>query len=383
MQDIKRIMVIASEPSGDHLAADFIKEVRKISPNIEIRGMGGPQMAAAGVNSEVPIEGLAILGLVEAFGALKSATQKAREIALIAAQQKPDAVIAVDSWGFTLRAGQQIRKLLPNVRLIKMVGPQVWATRPGRAKTLAKTYNELWCIHEFELPFYDGLDIKASVIGNPALRKLKAADPADFIARHNLGGKTIVGILPGSRSKEIERVAPAMFEAAKILSAKKSDLVFLCVAASAIKDELMQCAEQNGAKILVVDEKEKADAFAVMKAAMACSGTVTSELAASGVPVIIGYAVDNFSYFIIRNFLMRTKFITLLNVAMGQEIAPEFIQENLNPNNLAQAVSKLIESKEQHKSQVDNQNRALSKMGLGKPPAALNAARLLFNLDPA
>lgn len=378
MAKVNRLLIIAPEPSGDHLAAEFIEAVRKINPEIEIKAMGGSQMASLGVKSEVPIDGLAVLGLVEALGAWRKAVSKAKEIAQIAKEFNPDVVIGVDSWGFTLRAGQQIRKLLPSIRLIKMVGPQVWATRAGRAKTLAEVYDELWCIHDFEIPFYEGLDIKVKTIGNPGLGRLLKGDCESFKKRHAIEHDGIIGILPGSRKKEIENVLPQFLQAAKLLAAKQPDLIFITVAANAIKDKLLAYRENCGFNWLIVDENEKPDAFSAMKVAMACSGTITSELGEAGVPIVVGYAIDKITYFIIRNFLIKTQFICLMNVAMGREIVRELLQSDLNGPNLVDAIYKLLNDETVRQSQLANQNQALKLMGLGDENAATNAARLLF-----
>ena len=378
MKPIKRLLIIAPEPSGDHLAAEFIDAVRQKMPDIEIKGMGGPQMALLGVKSVVSTDGLAVLGLVEALGAWQTARKKAKEIAKFALAFRPDVVVAIDSWGFTLRAGQQIRKLLPSARLVKMVGPQVWATRAGRAKVLAETYDELWCIHEFEVPFYSGLPIRIKVIGNPGLGRLIKGDGDKFKTRHNIKSNTIVGLLPGSRRKEIDNILPSMLEAARTLSANRNNLVFVTVAANAIREKLLDRATGCGFNWLIVDEHEKADAFDAMYCAMACSGTVTSELAEAGVPITVGYAIDNITYFIIRNFLIKTKYICLLNVAMGREIVKELLQSDLNGKNLSDATQKLIEDKTARQKQLDDQNQALQLMGLDEKTAAETAAEFLL-----
>lgn len=377
MNTFKKLFLIAAEPSGDSLGADFIEEVRKLNPNIEIAGMGGEKMAQAGVPSLVPIEGLSILGLVEALSVWKLAKQKAKAIAEYAAKFKPDAVVLIDSWGFTLRCATEIRKLDKNIKLIKMVGPQVWATRAGRAKTLAKAYDAIWCIHEFELPFYEGLGIEAKVIGNPALGRVEIGDGIAFKARHNLENKKIIGLLPGSRRKEIELLMPVIREVVAKYGAINQDLVFVTIAANSIKN-LLQTG--NCDNWLVVDETEKLDAFASMDVAFACSGTVTSELAIAGVPLVVGYKIDAFTYFIVRNFLLKTKFVTLINVAAGYEIIKELLQENMTTENVIEYLKRILNDDNLRNKQILAQNDALQSMGLGKEKAAHRAAQYLLNL---
>jgi lipid-A-disaccharide synthase len=155
----QRVFLVAAEPSGDAVAADLVQAIQETSPDIVFAGMGGPKMAALGIESCTSIEGLSILGLTEALGIWKLVRDKVRVVGQAALAFKPDVVVLIDSWGFTVRAAQEIRRLLPGVPLVKMIGPQVFATRPGRAKSVAKNYDALFCIHDFEVPFYKGLDL--------------------------------------------------------------------------------------------------------------------------------------------------------------------------------------------------------------------------------
>ena len=372
----KKLLVIAAEASGDELGAEFITEVRKLSPNIEIRGMGGPKMANAGVTSEVSIDGLSIFGIVEALKALKTAEEKAEEIAEYADYWEADTAVLIDSWGFSVRAGKAIKKAIPNIRLIKMVGPQVWATRPERAKKLAKIFDELWCIHDFELPFYKDFDIKVSVIGNPALARVKATDVYDGSKRK------YVGLLPGSRNSEITKLLPNMLEAAKKLN-QVTRLPFLLVVANGKEKLIDDIINQSGLAdtkwLFKVDETIKEASFLQMRAAIACSGTVTTELAVASVPMVMGYRLDSISYFIAKTFLLKTKYVNIINVEMDAEIIPELLQGEFYPDNILWHLVKLLKDVKLRNKQLMYQNLALKKMGLGSQPAAEVAARLLIN----
>ena len=378
MNKINKVLIVAAEPSGDELGAEFIQALRDKSPNIQIRGVGLDKMAQLGVKSEISLEGLAILGLVEALGAWKTAVKRADEVGVLAQDFKPDVAVLIDSWGFNLRAARAIRKYSPNTRLIKFVGPQVWATRAGRAKTLAKSFDEIWCIHDFELPYYDGLGIKTEIVGNPAIGRAIIGDKDIFVKNHNLDGKKIIGLLPGSRKKEITNVLPDFIEAAKIIASKLNDAVFVTIAAKNVREMIIPFQENCGFNWQIFDENEKADAFAAMDIAMACSGTVTTEIGLAGVPFCVGYRLDGLTYFIARNFLLKSKFVTLINVAADKEIAPEFLQNDLNANNLSEFILKLIENPNIRLEQINAQNNALKKMGMGSDTTAQRAAGLLL-----
>lgn len=373
----KKIMIIAAEPSGDELGAELIIELQKKQNNFEIVGIGLDKMKALGFSSKVSLDGLAIIGLIEALGAWKKVVEKANEIGQIASEFKPDIAIFIDSWGFNLRAARAIKKYSPNTLLIKMVGPQVWATRAGRAKTVAQTYDEIWCIHEFEIPYYEGLGIKTEVIGNPAIGRNILGDGNKFREKHGFAGKKIIGILPGSRKREIKNVAPSFLSAANELSKKYPDAIFITIAASSIKNDLLKLKNDVNFDWHIFDEDQKSDGFAAMNCAIACSGTVTTELALAQVPLLIGYRLDGLTYFIARNFLLKSKYVCLLNVAMNEEIAPELLQDELNPEEIVEYISKLIDDEDYNASKISLQNEALKKMGLGSLPTAARAANLI------
>lgn len=377
LENQKKIMIIAAEPSGDELGAELIVALKKSKNNYNIQAIGLERMQALGFASKVSLDGLAILGLIEALGAWKKVVQKANEIGELARDFKPDIAIFIDSWGFNLRAARAIRKTSPQTKLIKMVGPQVWATRAGRAKTVAATYNEIWCIHEFELPFYEGLGIKTAIIGNPAIGRNIIGNSAKFREKYQIGENKIIGILPGSRKREINNVAPSFIDAANELALKYPNAIFLTIAASSIKDELFLLKEKANFNWLIIDENEKSDGFAAMDCAMACSGTVTTELALAQVPILVGYRLDNLTYFIARNFLLKSKFVCLLNVAMNEEIVPELLQDNLNSNAIVPYISKLLEDENFLNSKKEAQNQALNKMGQGAKSSAERAALLI------
>ena len=378
MNNINKILIVAAEPSGDELGAEFIQALRDKSPNIQIRGVGLDRMAKLGVKSEISLDGLAILGLVEALGAWKTAVKRADEVGVLAQEFKPDAAVLIDSWGFNLRAARAIKKYSPSTRLIKFVGPQVWATRAGRAKTLAKTFDEIWCIHDFELPYYEGLGIKTQIVGNPAIGRAIIGNKDNFIKKHNLSAKKIIGILPGSRKKEITNVLPDFINAAKIIASKFNDAVFVTIAAKNVRDMIMPFHNDCGFNWMILEEAEKADAFASMDVAMACSGTVTTEIGLAGVPFCVGYRLDGLTYFIARNFLLKSKYVTLINVAADKEIAPEFLQNDLNEKNISNYILNILENSENRFAQIDAQNNALKKMGQGSDTTAVRAANLLL-----
>src|SRR5690606_15602589 len=180
------ILLVAAEDSGDALGADVIDALRAADPTVRISGIGGARMRERGAALDVDMSGLAVLGFVDglkAFERVKRAVEAAGEAIIT---KDPDAVLLIDSWGFMWRLARFLKQRGHRAKRIKLIGPQVWATRPGRARVLAQWCNHLLCIHAFEQPFYEKWGLASTVIGNPALYRLKQGDAAAFRDRKSV-----------------------------------------------------------------------------------------------------------------------------------------------------------------------------------------------------
>jgi lipid-A-disaccharide synthase len=370
-----RVFIVAGEPSGDALGADLMVALRARRADLVFAGAGGAKMAAQGLESAIDIAPLSVLGLIEGLKAYNKVVDAVEQVAAAAVAFNPDVAVLIDSWGFTLRVARALKMALPQLRIVKYVGPQVWATRPGRAKTLAATVDHLICIHEFERPFYEPFSMAVTVSGPPALARTHKGDGAAFRAKHKIGGRDILLLLPGSRRSEITRVSPVLEQAARQLSASRSNLFTVCVVAPAIAPLVRERSQTwPFAHVLIEDESEKDDAFAASTLALAASGTVTTEVALQGAPVIVGYKIGWITWALARLFLMRTRYITLLNVAADEEVAPEFVQTRFTVRNIVAAAAKLLDNPEARARQIAVQDDALNRMGRGgRPPAEIAA----------
>jgi lipid-A-disaccharide synthase len=377
---VSHIFLVAAEDSGDALGADVVDALRAIDPAGRISGIGGGKMRERGIASDVDMSGLAVLGFIDgikAFGRVKRAVEAAGE-AIITTD--PDAVVMIDSWGFMWRLARYLKERGSRAKRIKLIGPQVWATRPGRARVLAQWCDHLLCIHAFEQPFYERWGLQTTVIGNPALHRMAKGDGAAFRAAQNIpAGKRILGLLPGSRRSEIRRVAPILVAACERLTGGHDDRIVVCVAAESVETSIRQMAQTwKFPHIISTGEAGKANAFASMEVAVACSGTVTTELAAQGAAIVVGYKLGWVTWAIARLFLMRSKFITLLNVAAGREIAPEFVQTRFTPAKVAAAAERLLSDPQALETQRRAQAEALKLMaGPGRPAAEIAAETIL------
>ena len=366
-----RIFLVAAEASGDALGADLARALKERDATLELIGVGGAQMAAAGIPSQADIKGLAILGFIDgflAYGRVKRAVAATVEAVLKA---KPDVVVLIDSWGFTLRVAQGVRAAAPHIKLVKYIGPQVWATRPGRARTLAATVDHLICIHDFEPPYYEPFGLACTVCGHPALGRHKPGDGAGLRARLGFSPtEKIILVLPGSRAAEVRRIGPVLWRAAELLD-RDRDVRTLVVVADSVRREV---TAQAPAAVRILDEREKEDAFAAATVALAASGTVTTEVALQETPLVIGYKLGWITWALARAFLFKAKYATLMNVAANAEVAPEFLQTRCTPENLAAAAAPLLDDENARAEQVRRQNEALALMGRGGRPAAEIAA---------
>ena len=372
-----RVFLVAAESSGDALGADLARALKARDPSIELAGAGGPLMAAAGVPSRANMSGMAILGFVDGLLAYERVKRAVADAVKAVLDAKPDVVVLIDSWGFTLRVAQGVRAVDPSIKLVKYIGPQVWATRAGRAKTLAQSVDHLICIHDFEAPYYEPYGLPCTVCGHPAFGRYKAGEEAAFRARHAIASnERLLVVLPGSRPAEIRRIGPTLWEAAQKLRAERPDLRFAMVAAHAVHEAAVAQAPPG---TLIVEEAEKEDAFAAATVALAASGTVTTEVALQGAPLVIGYKLGWLTALIAQYFLFKAKYATLMNVAVDAEVAPEFLQHNMAPENLARAAAPLLDDPSARAKQIERQNFALDRMGRGGRPAAEIAADVVMS----
>src|SRR5258708_12972138 len=204
-------MLVAAEASGDDRGAGLARALkRRLGDGVRFVGVGGERMAAEGVRSPFDIADISILGLLDGLIASPRIVRRANQTAALAQRERPDVAVLIDSWGFTLRVAQRLRRQIPGLPLIKYVGPQVWATRPGRAKTLAAAVDHLLSIHAFDAPYFEAEGLPVTFVGNSALSlDFSNADPKRLRTQIGAGAADpILLVLPGSRPAEIDRVFP-------------------------------------------------------------------------------------------------------------------------------------------------------------------------------
>jgi lipid-A-disaccharide synthase len=300
-------MLVAAEASGDALGAGLAKVLRaRLGDNVVFVGVGGAKMAEQGVESPFDIAQLSILGILESLKAYPRAMARLKDTVALAAREKPDVAVLIDSWGFNIRLAHALRKLDPKLPLVKYVAPQVWAYRPGRAQSLAKAVDLLLSIQPMDRPYFDAAGLESAFVGNSALAK--RFDHADATrARAAVGASAtdpILLVLPGSRPSEIERVMPAFEDAVRRLKADRPELVVVVPAAYTVAEAVKtRVAGWPFRAHVIEDEGLKDDAFVAGDVALACSGTVTTELALAGRPMVVGYKTSAVTYAIAKRLM--------------------------------------------------------------------------------
>jgi len=376
-------MLVAAEASGDDRGAGLARALkRRLGENVRFVGVGGERMAAEGLVSPFDIADISILGLLEGLMAYPRIVRRADETAAIAVREKPDVAVLIDSWGFTLRVAQRLRKLDPGLPLIKYVGPQVWATRPGRARTLAASVDHLLSIHAFDAPYFEAEGLPVTFVGNSALSlDFSRARPDRLRKAIGAGqGDPILIVLPGSRPSEIQRVMPAFEDAVNRLKDERPNLQVVVPAAPTVAEMVKARVAGWPHRVHVVEGDEaKLDAMRAATVALACSGTVTTELALAGAPVVVAYRLGPVTHAILKR-LIRTQYITLFNIAAQAFVAPELVQDDCTGPRLAQEVALRLDDAELRSRQVMAQYAALDRMGRGGPDPSEAAAEAVLKV---
>ena len=375
-----KVMLVAAEASGDALGAGLARALKqRLGDDLTLVGIGGPRMAAEGINSPFDIADLSIHGWLEGIKAYGLVKQRVADTAALAERERPDAVVLIDSWGFTIRVAKALRPLLPDVPLIKYVCPQVWASRPGRAKTLAAAVDYLLALYAFDAPWFEREGLPTTVVGSQALHvDMSGADPAAFRAARGIAPDApMLLVLPGSRPSEIRLMTPVYSGTVTRLKASIPDLQVAVVVAGTVAASVRAEVAAWPVEAHLVDEDDKYAAMKAATVALATSGTVSTELALAGAPMIIAYRFQPLSYAIMRPFFTG-KYATLFNHAADEEIAPEYIQQDATPDKLAPAVERLLTNPAARADQSRRQTAALDLMGReGRDPSEIAAEAVL------
>ena len=337
-----RLGLCAGEASGDLLAGAMLRAWQQRGTSLDITGIGGDQMQAAGLESLCAIDRLAVMGLVEPLKRLPELLGIRRR--LIAQQQQvaPDLFVGVDSPDFNLPVERRLRAAgIPTAHL---VSPSVWAWRRGRLRRIRDSVDRMLCLLPFEVDIYREAGIDAACVGHPLVDELQQLPAADELSAAMAlpSNKTVLAVLPGSREGEVRHLMPVFAEAMQLLQARHTDLHFVIPAANAERYQQIEAVLQSTALPVSLMRGQGREVMRCSDAIMIASGTATLEAMLLRKPMVISYRMASLSWTILSR-LVKTPYVGLPNVLAGEEVVPELLQHHATASQLADAVSRVLE----------------------------------------
>lgn len=379
------VMVSAGEPSGDALGAGLIAEMRRLRPGVKIVGVGGPAMRAEGLVSFFDIAEIAVMGIAEVLPKIRTIFRRMRQVAEFALRVRPDVVVLIDSGDFHHRVARRIKAADRSIPIVKYVSPQVWASRPGRAAGMKDYLDHILCLLPFEPAFYEPYGLPATFVGHPALERAAAVKGgADLRERLGIAaGAKLLCVLPGSRRVEVTHLLSAFKGAVARIAATVPGLVSVIPTVRNVEQLVMAETKDWPTPLHVLTTAEDRFAtFDTADAALAASGTVTTELAIAGVPMVVAYKVGAVTAAIWRR-LVTVDHVTIANLVIGRRAVPEFIQEQVTPEALASAVIPLLVDEGAAAAQRSALAEAVSKLGTPGDGPSRRAAEAVLKVAGA
>lgn len=322
-----RVWISAGEASGDVYGAMLVRALERLAPTVRCLGMGGSAMREAGFDARIPSEALSVMGLTEVIGHLPKILGLFAKIKDMLAKERPAAVVLIDSPDFNFRVAKMAKKL--GIPVIYFITPQVWAWRKGRVKFLKRWVDRLLCIFPFEEPFFREHGLDATFVGHPLLElmdleRLKNKKPES----------KRIGILPGSRKKEIFSLLPGFAKAASYLAKADPEIRFTLIQAPHVKSEWIKELWPEHLPVDIFDTAHRYEELRTCRFVIAASGTATFECALLGVPTMLAYKVAPLSYYVGRK-LISVSYIGMANLILKKCVFPEFIQHEATAEALA------------------------------------------------
>ena len=376
------LMLVCGEPSGDQLGGQLMAGLKALAGNnVAITGVGGAAMAVQGLRSLFPLNDTAVMGLREVVPKIPVILRRVREAADYAMATRPDAVVLIDSPDFTHRIAQRLKRIDPSIRTINYVAPQVWASRSYRAAKMARYFDLVLALLPFEVPFFEKYGVHAEFVGHPVIeRKAMMTGGAALRARLGVAANApLLAVLPGSRTNEIRFILPVFRKTLELLAPRVPGLVTVLPTVPHVAARVREAVAANWptAFHILETEQQKFAAFDAADAALAASGTVTTELALSRTPMVVAYKVGALTFMLAKP-LFRLPYFTLVNLLLDRPAVPEFLQRAATPPALARAVELLLKDKRAAAAQIADLDEAAAMLGEGGEPPSLRAARAIL-----
>ena len=371
-----KILISAGEASGDIHAAAVTAALKQIDSSVEVFGMGGDALRAAGGEVLFDIKDHGVMGFVEVIKKLPDLFKLRSDFARVMDERKPDCLVVVDYPGFNMKLAKVAHD--KGIPVVSYIAPSAWAWNKGRAKNVAKIVDKVACIFPFEYDVYKEAGAPVEFVGHPLLDIVKPAwertEAEAWVGKQP--GHPLVLLMPGSRLMEIEKMLPNLLAGAKLLKKQLPEVQFAMPRAGTIPLELLQSKIKASGLDIKITEGHNYDLFSVADLALATSGTVTLEAALCGLPSIIVYRTSALNAFIARR-VINIPNIGLPNIVAGRQILPELLQEEFTPANVAKTAVELLAPERRPQLEAD---LAFMKARLGEPGAVKRVAQLILRI---
>ncbi len=369
-----RILIVTGEASGDLHGANLARALRARDPGVSLAGIGGSAMEAAGVELVRDVGRFDVIGMI---GPLVIAAGIRRFLAMrrLFRAEPWDAVVFIDNPGLNLRYAYFARRA--GLRVFYYIAPQIWAWRPGRIHWIKQRVDHVLVVLPFEKTIYDNAGIRCTFVGHPLLDAVAAEyEVKELRRRFGLSPeKRVVALLPGSRTREVESLLPILLDAAEKLVRTCPGTQFILAQAPTIPDNLLQSVLRRSTVPVTVVKGEASEVMGSADLVLVASGTATLQAAVIGVPMILLYRTTALTYWLAR-YLIRVRWIGLVNLVAGRTVVPELIQDDATGQRLYEEALDILD----HTSVYDEMKQNLAKVraALGQPGASARVAEVVL-----
>ncbi|HVP56565.1 MAG TPA: lipid-A-disaccharide synthase [bacterium] len=371
-----RIVIITGEASGDMYGSLLARELKRLAKDVQLAGVGGQSMRAAGVDIFLDSSSISVVGIWEAIVRLGSLRRAMNRIKARIASLRPDLLVLIDYPGMNLRLACFAKRL--GIKVMYYVSPQVWAWGRSRIRTVKKCVDKMVVILPFEAEIYRREGVDVTYVGHPLIDIVKTGlDRDSFLAKHGLSGeRRRVALLSGSRRQEIRQHLEPLLGAAAILSGKLGDLDFVMVTLPEFEGMVRDAIARSGLPVRVITDF-RYEAIAYSDLAIMCSGTVTLEGALLGTPMIVIYRLSPLSWAVGR-MIIRVPYISLVNLVAREEVVREFIQGEAQAEPLATEALRILSDEPRRRHMIGRLQQVRSQLGAGN--ATSKAAEIALSL---
>jgi lipid-A-disaccharide synthase len=384
--DAPFIFIVTGEPSGDAIGGALIGALmERTGGRVRVAGIGGERMAEQGLTSLVPLGDLAIAGVAEVVPRARVILRHVRATTRAIRAARPDAVVTIDSSGFTWRIAHKLRSAGETLPLIHYVAPMVWAWRASRARRVARWYDHLLTLLPFEPPYFEREGLASTCVGHPIVDSgAGAGDGSRFREAHGIAAETLVlSVLPGSRGGEVRRLAPVFGAALRVLEGLVGPFrVAVPTVENVAKMVAAAIADWPGQPILLRGTAAKYDAFAASRAALAASGSVALELAMARLPMAVGYRLSPLTEALLAR-VVKVRQVNLINLMLERPLVPELLGRDCTAEKLADAVAALVRDEAVRAAHIGGYDEAMRRLGAGGISPSLQAADRILSIIAA